>query len=78
MDEKKRGLDGYYFRVKRNEKWDNVCFSDLTGEERKSVLEGKSIEWLQTLCLGLGEIIHLIGEELNIVAVGIEDKDDDE
>lgn len=77
MEKKKRGLDGYYFRVKRNEKWDNVCFSDLTEEERKSVLEGRSTEWLQALCLGLGEIISLIGEELNIVAFGVEDEDND-
>lgn len=29
-----RNLDGYYFRVKRDGKWDNICWSDMTDEER--------------------------------------------
>lgn len=28
-----RKLDGVYFRIKRNDKWENVCFSDLTEED---------------------------------------------
>ena len=28
-----RNLDGIYFRVQRDEKWGNTCFSDLTQEE---------------------------------------------
>ena len=27
-----RNLDGYYFRVKRDGKWDNVCWSDMKNE----------------------------------------------
>lgn len=30
-------LDGIYFRVKRNGKWQSLCVSDLTPEELKSV-----------------------------------------
>lgn len=30
-------LDGIYFRVERNGKWQSLCVSDLTPEELKSV-----------------------------------------
>lgn len=39
-----RDLDGIYFRVKRGEKWQNICFSDLTDEEMDTVLEGRDTE----------------------------------
>lgn len=39
-----RKLDGVFFRVNRNGKWQNVCFSDLTDEEMDEVLEAKSRE----------------------------------
>lgn len=35
-----RNLDGIYFRVKREENYENVCFSDLSIEERDKVCEG--------------------------------------
>ena len=38
----KRDLDGVYFRIKRDEHYQAVCFSDLTKEERETVLEGKT------------------------------------
>lgn len=28
-----RNLDGVYFRVKRNNKFENICFSDMTEDE---------------------------------------------
>ncbi len=61
-----RDLDGIYFRVKRDEKWDNVCFSDLTDEEMDTVLEGRDIEWLKSVCKILGRTIKRIGDELDI------------
>lgn len=36
-----RNLDGCYFRVKREGKWQNICFSDLTKDERDEVTNGK-------------------------------------
>jgi len=62
----KRNLDGVYFRVKRGEKYDNVCFSDLTESERMEVLQGRSEEWLKELCCHLANTIREIGEEFNI------------
>lgn len=62
----KRNLDGVYFRVERDGKWDNVCFSDLTKEERNKVMEGRNIEWLKQLCNYLGDVIYSLGEGFDI------------
>lgn len=64
----KRNLDGVYFRVKRDDKWDNVCFSDLTDEERNEVMNGRDIEWLKSLCCILANTIKDIGKQFYIVA----------
>lgn len=62
-----RKLDGVFFRVNRNGKWQSVCFSDLTDEEMDEVLEAKSREWIKSLCKILGKTIKQIGDELNIM-----------
>lgn len=62
-----RNLDGVYFRVKRNEQWENVCFSDLSEDEMKEVLSGKDAEWLKSLCYALGKTIRKIGDQLDLV-----------
>ena len=61
-----RELDDYYFRVKRNDKWQSICFSDLTPQEMEEVLKDKGIEFCKNLCIGLGERIREIGDELEI------------
>lgn len=63
----KRNLDGVYFRVKRDEKWENICFTDLTMEEREGLIESKSAEWLKSMVLHLANVIESIGEDLNLV-----------
>ena len=63
---KQRNLDGVYFRVKRNGKYDNVCFSDLTSEERNEILDGRENEWLKQLCRILADTIYDIGEQFGI------------
>lgn len=62
-----RNLDGCYFRVQRDGKWGNVCFSDLTKDEMDEVLTGKSTGFLKSLCCYLGEQIRGIGEEFGLV-----------
>ena len=37
MSKKQRNLDGIYFRVKRDGKWCNVCYSDMEQAERDEV-----------------------------------------
>ena len=61
-----RNLDGYYFRIKRDGKWDNICWSDMTDKERDEQMTNRSEEWLKSLCKGLGNVIHKIGEDLDI------------
>ena len=39
MTNKVYDLDGIYFRVKRDGKWQSLCVSDLTPEELKSVTD---------------------------------------
>ena len=46
----KRNLDGIYFRIQRDDKCDNVCFSDLTKDERNEVIENRSEQWLKEMC----------------------------
>ena len=62
-----REIDGVYFRIKRNGKWQAPCFSDLTEEEREKVCEGKSAEWLKSLAYLLADCIKEIGEQFDIV-----------
>lgn len=69
-----RNLDGCYFRVKRNERYVNVCFSDLTEEEREHVASmdgGHSAEWWKGLCYHLADMLKAIGEKFNLL--GAED-----
>jgi len=59
----KRNLDGIYFRIYRDDKWDNICFSDLTHEE----MENRDTDWPKSLCIQLGRRIRNIGDEFDIV-----------
>lgn len=61
-----RDLDRIYFRIKRDGKWDNVCFSDLTDEEMDEILKDRNEEWLKSVCKILGRTIRRIGDELDI------------
>ena len=56
-----RNLDGVYFRVKRDDHWQNICFSDLTEKEMDNVMKDKSEEWLRNMCKILGATIKDIG-----------------
>ena len=60
-----RELDGYYFRVKREDKWENICFSDLTDEEMDKMLENRTEEWLLSLINGLKEVLFNLKDLLN-------------
>lgn len=64
-----RNLDNVYFRVERDDKWHNVCFSDLTEAEARYFLSNKSAEWLVELCVILGQTIKDIGDKFDIVSV---------
>lgn len=61
-----RNLDGVYFRISRNGRYANICFSDMTPEERAAIMDGKSREWLVSMCEILAKTIREIGDALNI------------
>ena len=64
---KNRELDGVYFRVERDGKWQNICFTDLTEEEIETVVGERSTEWWKSLALILKDVINDIGEQFAIV-----------
>jgi hypothetical protein len=61
-----RNLDGVYFRVKRDDEWQNICFSDLTDNEMEEVMQNRSDEWLKSMCKILGHTIRSISDQLDI------------
>jgi len=69
----RRELDGCYFRVERDGKWQNICFSDLTENERYAVTADKNALWLQSLCNHLANSLHNIGDELDLCRVDDEE-----
>lgn len=62
-----RNLDGAFFRVKRDGKYQNICFSDLNTEEKLEILKDKDIEFVKRLCLIMADELKQIGDELDIV-----------
>lgn len=64
----KRGLDGILYRVQRNGKYENVCFSDLNEAETDEMLRYRSVVGLRELCRELQRTIRHIGDHFDIVA----------
>ena len=69
-----RELDGVYFRIKRGEKYESVCFSDMTEEEQNEVMNGRSAVWLREMCKVLARALKEIGDTIDIVG-GAADED---
>ena len=65
----RRDLDGVYFRVERDGRWQSVCFTDLTQGERRRVLEGRSAEWCGELALLMALRLREIGDVLDLTCV---------
>lgn len=66
----KRNLDGIFFRVKRNGKYENVCFTDLSTDEIERIGAGRSAEWWKSVALHLKARINVIGEAYDLVIPG--------
>ena len=52
-------MDGMYFRVKRDEKYTNVCLSDMTSAERANILSGRES----------GELVRIIDHLVSIIRI---------
>lgn len=61
-----RNLDGAYFRVERDGKWMNLCFSDLTETERNKIMGDKAVPWFISMCNHLADTLHAMGEAFDI------------
>lgn len=64
---KERNLDGVYFRVYHDGKWCNICFTDLTNDEREEVMKDRPVEWLKQMCRILADTIQNIGETFDLM-----------
>ena len=63
----KRDLDGVYFRVMRDGKPYNRCFTDLTTAERDEFLELRDEKALRRMCHLLADCVRDIGDQFDIV-----------
>lgn len=68
-----RNLDGIYFRVKRGEKYESICFSDMTEEEQDYVLDNQSVFYLKNMCKMLAQTLKEIGNEFDLVGGGMDE-----
>lgn len=59
-----RELDGCYFRIVRDGVGQLVCFTDLTKEERATLLEDKDAQFLKNLCCYLAGRIQELGDTI--------------
>lgn len=63
----KRNLDGIYLRVKRDDKYQAICLSDMTKEELEASLNPERGEWLKGAVIHLALTLHAIGDMFGIV-----------
>lgn len=61
-----RNLDGCYFRIRRGEKYEDLCFTDLTRDEQETVLKDRSPEFIVGLALHLAAPLRQIGDEFDL------------
>ena len=62
-----RNLDGIYLRIKRGEKYEAVCLSDMTEEELETNLREDKGAWLKGAVIHLTLTLHEIGEMCDLV-----------
>lgn len=71
---KKRELCGIYFRVERDDKFEDVCFTDMTEMEQKRVIDDFSPEALRNMCMVLAGVVRNLGDTFDVSAVDGEEK----
>ena len=59
-----RDLDGVYYREKRDGKWTNVCFTDMTDEEQDAVLNKYDVRQLTRMAYIMADVIKNIDEQM--------------
>ena len=78
MDERiMRNLDGVYFRVKTDDGYKNICWSDLTEEQMRKVLKGRKKDYITELAILIGRHLREMGDQLDIICKYEGDTEDD-
>lgn len=70
-----RELDGIYFRVERDGKWENICWTDLTWEERYDVSKDRPISWWRELALEMTRLLRNIGDIYDMCNTSLTDEE---
>ena len=60
-----RTLDRVYFVVKRDDKWQNICFTDLTNEETDTILKDRTEVWLLSM---LEVLLNVYDKVISVVS----------
>ena len=75
MSKRQRNLDGIYFRVERDGKWTNVCYSDMEQSERDEIARRRAevstpeeqAAWWRSMADLLADQLYDMGEQLGVV-----------
>lgn len=75
MTKIQRNLDGIYFRVQRDGKWMNVCYSDMTADERDEIVRKRAetstpeeqAAWWRSMADLLADQLYDMGEQLGVM-----------
>ena len=66
MEKEYRNLSGIFFREKVGEKWENICFEELSEEKQDEILAIKEPKFIKNLAKLLAKTITEIGEQFNL------------
>lgn len=74
MSKVQRNMDGVYFRVERDGKWCNVCYSDMTADERREVIYDRMSErpldeqvgYYRRLAELMADQLYSMGEQMGV------------
>ena len=75
MTKIQRNLDGIYFRVQRDGRWMNVCYSDMTADERDEIAAKRAehatpeeqAAWWRSMADLLADQLYDMGEQLGVM-----------
>jgi hypothetical protein len=62
----KRDLDGCFFRVRREGKWYNLCWTDLTEVERTELVKEADKYWLRRMLEYITQLYRHAGDQLDL------------
>ena len=66
INKEKRNISGIYFRAKKDNKWQPVCFEDLELSQQRDILTTKNREFVDNLVIKLADTINEISNQFNL------------